>query len=87
MELDSNYNILSSMSMIHIIFGGKCVNIIPPQEQERLTLDNCYMIAVLNGYTEGIITVMEEGPFEGQVYRYGNHGSYWEKIGSLEGYA
>ena len=87
MMLDGNYNILSSMSMIHIIFEEKCVNIIPPEEQKRLTLNDCYIIAGLNGYTKGVITVMEEGPLKGQVYRYANHGPYWEKIGSLVGYA
>lgn len=87
MKLDGNYNILTSMSMVHIIFVDKCVKIIPPEEQKRLTLNDCYMIAVLNGYTEGVITVMEEAPLEGQIYRYGNHGPYWEKIGSIVGYA
>lgn len=35
----------------------------------------------------GIITVTVEGPLDGIIYRYGNHGDSWEIVGRLCGYA
>lgn len=34
-----------------------------------------------------MITVFAEKPLKGRVYRYGNHGDYWEYIGDTNGYA
>lgn len=31
--------------------------------------------------------VISESPLSGKVYRYGNHGEFWEEIGQTEGYA
>ena len=33
------------------------------------------------------IIVIAENPLHGKVYRYGNHGEYWEQIGTSCGYA
>lgn len=33
------------------------------------------------------VTVIVEAPLHGEVYRYGNHGKYWEQIGTVCGYA
>lgn len=33
------------------------------------------------------IIVIAESPMDGEVYRYGNHGDYWEQIGTTCGYA
>lgn len=39
------------------------------------------------GNERGIITVTVEGPLDGVIYRYGNHGDSWEIVGRLCGYA
>lgn len=36
---------------------------------------------------ENHILVITEYGLEGYVYRYGNHGDYWEKVGETCGYA
>lgn len=33
------------------------------------------------------ITVIAESGLHGEIYRYGNHGDYWEYIGDTVGYA
>ena len=38
------------------------------------------------GVTGSIIVLYETG-LDGTVYRYGNHGDYWERIGKLAGWA
>ena len=55
-----------------------------------LTLQNCKRIAYgfcKENETQGTILVIAENPTDGVVYRYGNHGAYWEKIGTTCGYA
>ena len=44
-------------------------------------------IAKQTGDGRGIITVTVEGPLDGIIYRYGNHGDSWEIVGRLCGYA
>lgn len=34
-----------------------------------------------------IVTIIYEEPLCGAIYRYGNHGKYWEKTGKTIGYA
>lgn len=46
-----------------------------------LTLDN------IETGGAGCITVISENPLGGAVYRYRNHGEYWEQIGTVCGYA
>ena len=38
------------------------------------------------GVTGSIMVIYESG-LDGTVYRYGNHGDYWERIGKLAGWA
>lgn len=64
----------------------KCVEVIKDEEEE-ITLDDCYNIAVENGYINATITILNNTPMGGEVYTYGNHGDFWEKTGSLVGYA
>lgn len=49
--------------------------------RDDLTLDNIE--------TKGAnsIIVISENPLGGEVYRYHNHGEYWEQIGTVCGYA
>lgn len=56
-------------------------------EDEEFTLRDCFNLAVEHGFTKGVITVLAERPLDGTVYRYGNHGDYWECIGKTVGYA
>lgn len=35
----------------------------------------------------GIIMVIYETALSGTVYRHGNHGDYWEEVGTLKGWA
>jgi hypothetical protein len=49
-----------------------------------LSLDD---IAKQIGDERGIITVTVEGPLDGIIYRYGNHGDEWEIVGRMCGYA
>lgn len=40
-----------------------------------------------SGLDYSIITILVEQYLDGDVYRYGNHGPYWEHIGLLSGIA
>ncbi len=35
----------------------------------------------------GFMTLLAESPLHGAVYRYNNHGGFWEKVGITCGYA
>lgn len=35
----------------------------------------------------GADLVIHEDPLHGEIYKYGNHGDFWEQIGTTEGYA
>lgn len=79
---------LSGMSIIDI-FSEDCnyYERFCGNEDEEFTLRDCFNLAVKNGFTKGVITVLAERPLDGTVYRYGNHGDCWECIGKLVGYA
>lgn len=49
---------------------------------EPLRLSDCEDIAGLDR-----ILVIAENSLEGAVFRYGNHGFFWERIGTTSGYA
>ena len=74
---------------ICIIFGGKCVKEYLSDERcLDYTFDELLNDARENGYTgEGTILVVAESRLSGTVYRYGNYGPYWTKIGTTIGYA
>ena len=83
---------ISGMSIITIIsedvnIVGGLYEIIFGNEGTVFTLKDCYNIAVGNGDRRGCITVLVEYPLRGKVYRYGNHGEYWEEVGTLKDYA
>lgn len=55
---------------------------------EAHTLRECYGIATENeDDTSETILVIHENPLNGVIYRYGNHGKYWEVVGKMGGYA
>ena len=81
-EYDSIVNIFWGDTSNHERLSG--AKLIP---ENGMTLDECYTIAVNGGYKSGVITVVEESPFSGTIYRYGNHGDFWEEIGTVDGYA
>ena len=50
-------------------------------------LDDILALAKSHGYREGVLWLMAESPLRGEVYSYGNHGAFWEKTGTVDGYA
>ena len=58
-----------------------------PCRGEEMTLENCRRLAELRGWRSGNITVIVEYPLAGKVYSYGNHGHFWEDVGTICGYA
>lgn len=54
---------------------------------EELTFDDIKDIAIEHGYRGGTITLIADAPLEGIIYKYGNHGNYWESYGQTRGYA
>lgn len=69
-----------------IIFGNKCVD--ATQSDTPLTLNDCYDLAVKNGYNgNGIIFVFAESALSGEIFSYGLNNSHWEFIGTTLGYA
>ena len=56
--------------------------------ETNYTLQDCYYIAKLNGYGEHrVLKVLDESMLHGNVYVYGNHGDFWEKVGEVAGLA
>ena len=58
--------------------------------ETNYTLQDCYYIAKLNGFNHsghGCLKVLDEGMLHGNVYVYGNHGDFWEKVGEVAGLA
>lgn len=58
-----------------------------PHHGEEMCLENCRRFAAQCGWRSGNITVTVECPTEGKVYCHGNHGDFWEEIGTTCGYA
>ena len=94
-RMKSSHNVVFGESIVSIFWVNK------PQTPGRveyikgvrtypggnMTLEDCYDMAVGNGYKKGAITVCCESPLHGEIYKYGNHGSFWEKVGETDGYA
>ena len=58
-------------------------------KSDKMTLDDCRIFAksqVLRGNIGHELTVLVRGPKHGAVYRYGEHGDFWEKCGTMSGY-
>ena len=51
------------------------------QFDEPITLDD-----ILKKHPTVDLVISESG-LHGEIYRYGNHGSFWEKIGNTDGFA
>lgn len=51
------------------------------QYDEPLSLD------IIRKKYPDVRMIIVESPSCGEVYRYGNHGNVWEKVGKTEGYA
>ena len=49
--------------------------------------DVCITLADIEAADTGVTIVISENALEGKVYKYGNHGQFWEKIGKTCGYA
>lgn len=74
--------------------GGGVVTIITKTKvrkiynDEFMTLENCRDKArETEPENEGTILVIDEDALSGVVYRYGNHGDYWERVGTMRGWA
>lgn len=78
--------------IIKIVYKNKALTLYQNEEYSNCypDLESCKRIAYgLSDDAErkGTILVIAENPTDGVVYRYGNHGAYWEKIGTTCGYA
>lgn len=56
------------------------------EESMHLTLGSIMRQLLAIG-VKGTITVIHETALDGTVYRFGNHGAYWEQVGLLAGFA
>lgn len=85
-RVDENLNINTGACIIKIIHSKSVITIYP--EDEAVTLRDCYekTVEAMRSVND-TITVLSESLLSGTVYRYGNHGAYWEQIGKLDGYA
>ena len=78
-------NINSGGTIVKIIWESGVAELYG--DLDTITLKDCRETAVQRGYKGGTITVIAENPLDGNIYRYGNHGDYWECIGEVFGYA
>lgn len=55
-------------------------------ENDRfVSLNDC--LEMMGGASDGSVTVIIEDVFDGKIFCYGNHGDYWEEVGTTNGYA
>lgn len=73
--------------MLHIIFGTKNLEVYNDEYSGLYTFKEVLGFAKNNGYKMGVIVLIAESPLHGTVYKYGNHGRVWEKVGATIGYA
>lgn len=76
------------------IVGGGIVTIVGMKKartiytDDEMTLESClYKARKMEPENKGIIFVIDEHAFGGRVYRYGNHGYFWELVGHMKGWA
>ena len=80
-------NIVFYDCILYILYGDRpdrlnCEAIyLNGQYDDPISLDD-----IAEGY-RGVFMVIEENPLDGRVYRYGNHGDYWEEVGKTRGFA
>lgn len=77
--------------ILHIIFGNQCKTIFLDAEHDTpVTLRDCYKIFSSKYKKDAEMLapiVIFEDYTHGDIYRYGNHDEYWEKIGETIGFA
>lgn len=56
------------------------------EEFMYITLADIWNQITAKGYGGSIMVIYEKG-LDGTIYRYGNHGDYWELVGQLAGWA
>jgi len=79
-------DIVKNADYLHIIFAGKVVEYMQ-YEECSVTFGDVIEIAKFNGYDKGVIILIAESALKGTVYKYGNHGKYWEEVGETMGFA
>lgn len=74
--------------------GEGCVTIVGRTKarkiytDEVMTLESCRDKArQMEPANESTILVIDECALSGKIYRYGNHGDYWEEVGTMRGWA
>lgn len=83
-KIKESYRLDYDIITVSVVFDvGTAKQFILP-DNEAVTLQE---IKMQQKNCEGTILVVAENPFEGTVFKYGNHGDFWEKIGETCGYA
>ena len=71
---------------------GQIITIIQMEDSdeptaERIMYDSVLTLNDIDVSGKGVTIVISEDALKGSVYRYGNHGPFWEKVGKTCGYA
>lgn len=80
MKIENPEKVEFSEEIVTIIFRG-LVEKICLHDSEFITLKD-----IKDDYPS-VEMVIAESDLSGKVYRYGNHGDYWEEVGETRGYA
>lgn len=56
-------------------------------EKMCLHEDELTTLKEIKDYYSSVEMVIAESALSGKVYRYGNHGEFWEEVGETRGYA
>lgn len=84
----SDNDFLENAEFVHVVFDWKCLKIIRCDEfDSALTFRDVLETAKTAGYKTGVLLVIAESPLHGTVYKCGNHGGLWEKVGETMGFA
>lgn len=77
-DYDLDYNI------VKVIAGDRCKTFYCHQEYDQpIKLETCR-----EWFSDSnMLIVIAENEFDGAVFRFGNHGPYWEEVGTTQGYA
>ena len=89
-EMKSDDEYVEDAEYLTVVMGedNKSIEIISDDETGlNITLNEVLEIARNAGYTKGVLIVIAESALSGTVYKYGNHGSVWERCGETIGYA
>lgn len=92
-KVSENTELILLYGFITVFYKDNDGNIIGKRfcdDEKNYTLQDCYNIAVENGFdvtTHNTIYVMAEDMLHGDIYCYGNHGDFWERVGETVGLA